>query len=467
MNQKILWIPLTILTSYLDIDSLKNLSFSHEYFLKYAYSMKNIEMKITTEKEGSDLIKIFKNIKLCYKVRYDQKVTDALLDNITSIDISSIYLIDRTILMKLPNLHKLTTCYQNHITNADITHLRKLKKLETRSYNITDSGISILTNLEELNISNNLTITGNCFSQLPKLTKLNIKSTAKICDHHISNLTNLKSLNLSKNDNITDLAIHNLLNLTELNISSTYRIKGNNLSVLTNLKNLYCGDHNVENYNIKNLLSLTSLNCVFSNLPSEQYSSLTNLESLFVLGGKYINKSLIHLINLTTLSVSNSASNDLTLGSLTNLKQLSFSHYYDKTQNITSQINNILTKLTNLTLLNIPNNQDITDDAIINLTRLNILDVSRTKQITNRSIEKLLNLAHLDLERTERVTDEAISKLTKLTFLNVKQNNKITIDSIKNLSRLNWLGTDDKDIFKGRRDITVIRTSEDEIDDDS
>lgn len=137
----------------------------------------------------------------------------------------------------------LTNLTELHINNRKITTLNDLVHLRTLSIsccNIDESGIKLLTNLVELDISGNNMMAN--INHLINLQALYIKVydmfPCRINNYGISGLTNLIHLNVNGNNNITD--INNLINLRILYANGNSGIDNNGIASLTNLTSLYC-----------------------------------------------------------------------------------------------------------------------------------------------------------------------------------------------------------------------------------
>jgi len=193
---------------------------------------------------------------------------------------------------KLTNLTKLNVGCNKNIT--DINNLLNLRILSATSFpliinrqqrniaecGITNDGFSRLTNLTELNINNNKTITN--INSLINLQILNAGGTSTIGDDGISKLTNLTKLNINNNREIKN--INAFLNLRTLDVSERCGVDDEGLSQLTNVTDL----------NVKNNFKITDVN------------HMINLQILNISGGYKINdKGISSLVNLTELKIDN------------------------------------------------------------------------------------------------------------------------------------------------------------------
>ena len=99
---------------------------------------------------------------------------------------------------------------------------------------ITDAGLSKLVDLVKLNISQNEIITGEAFKFLSKLKTLQMERCKNITSEQINlYLTNLTNLDISNNNKITDLALKNLSKLCCLKLSGNCQITDAGIENLT------------------------------------------------------------------------------------------------------------------------------------------------------------------------------------------------------------------------------------------
>lgn len=294
------------------------------------------------------------------------------------------------IIKQLPNLTDLTSCNPNTITDDGIQNLTKLKSLLIPK-NITDNGLVRLTNLENLNIKHNLLVT----------------------DKSLSKLTKLKSLTIGCNRNITDSSVSRLEKLTYLHIRHNFMIK-DGLWYMLDLKTLImkgeCNNFNTTS--LKTLKNLTTLDLSAAD---------------FIIG----DQDIMFLYKLTTLMIVDTGFiSDKSLKNLFRLEKLCViadPSYSKEEQNYDD--GNIsdasISKLPNLTYLNIEQSQKITSKSIGKLTKLQHLTLGNAQRITNASINKLVNLEYLHLTEADKIGDLAFKNLTKLKNLSIIGNNKV------------------------------------------
>lgn len=96
----------------------------------------------------------------------------------------------------------------------------------------TSKELALLTNLESLNLQNNVTIEGWVLGQLTNLTSLNISKNKTIKDEDITHLINLTSLNLWYNDNITSKCVRLMTKLRSIDLSHNETIDNETLTRL-------------------------------------------------------------------------------------------------------------------------------------------------------------------------------------------------------------------------------------------
>ena len=92
--------------------------------------------------------------------------------------------------------------------------------------------------------------------------------------------------------------------------------------------------------------------------------------------------------------------------------------------------------LTNLTHIDLSDNENITDEGIKHLTNLIYLYLVCNTNITDEGIKPLINLTYLYLFWNENITDVGIKPLINLTSLRLEMNEKITYEGIKHLTKL-------------------------------
>lgn len=327
---------------------------------------------------------------------------------------------------KLLNLTQLSTAdYSCCIGN--INCLTKLKSLKVGEENIiTYSGLTGLTNLEKLTIPF-INKNFDFLNKFEKLIYLNIDIKLKYVNLlPLTNLQNLRVYNfgsallpisltkllLYSGENITDL--NYLTNLKTLLIYDSESINNDSISNLTNLNTLSI-DQTENITNINNLINLTSLDIENINIDSKGFSALTNLTELMYLNTPNT-ANLNSLTNLMSLNISNSCVIDECISSLTKLKIL-------KANEKCVITNKCFNQFTNLEFLSIIDNTNMTDmNMLISLKTL-IAHVSDglTSKITKHGLSKLTNLTNLDVSNNYSIRNvEHLISLRKLNGYKIR-----------------------------------------------
>lgn len=191
----------------------------------------------------------------------------------------------------LTNLTKLHTG-RNKI---DINHLTSLLNLSISYYSIY-SDIKSLTNLTKLSMHSDTICNINHFVNLRTL-HIKYSHGCLVTNTSISSLTNLTELDIARTTTITN--INSLINLRILDISCSI-MDNNGISLLTNLVNLDCWS-NTHITDINTLTGLQILNAGYEcGLDNNGISSLTNLVHLDILYNTHIT-DVNHLLNLKAL----------------------------------------------------------------------------------------------------------------------------------------------------------------------
>lgn len=139
------------------------------------------------------------------------------------------------------------------------------------------------------------------------------------------------------------------------------------------------------------------------------------------------------LTNLTILDISdNDKITDKSLKFLTNLRSLHASNNIKITDNSVKF-------LTNLTFINLGMDSKITDKSIKLLKNLTSINLEINKNITNNSLINLTNIVSLNLYGNKLITDNLLKTLTNISYLNLEFNDKITDNSLKLLTNMTYL----------------------------
>lgn len=143
---------------------------------------------------------------------------------------------------------------------------------------VTDlSGLELLVNLTEFDLTQNKTIDISPLASITSLTRLNLTQNDIIDISALAPLTNLTFLWIQDNDVIDISALASLTNLTELNLQKNQIVDISALATLTNLTTL-----NLTSNNISDLSPLASL----TNLTLIEFSKneITDLSPLLDIG---------------------------------------------------------------------------------------------------------------------------------------------------------------------------------------
>lgn len=306
----------------------------------------------------------------------------------------------------------------NHLVNLKILNIEDCDK-------INNNGISLLTNLIELNVNNNRQITD--INHLVKLRILHAWGVSGISDISISTLTNLAELNAENNNKI--IHITHLINLLILTVAGHCGITGSEIMGLTNLIGLNANSNiTITDVNHLTKLQILKADCTYGKcgINNIGISSLTNLTKLSVNNNSTIT-SINHLTKLQILYASgncgisdgNTSSqwNRINLNAMyTNLSvggNIALDDIYPN-MNAEHIYTDGIKSLTNLTKLNVKNNMKITDIAhLINLRTL--IASGDDCRIGNHSIKSLTGLTELNADFNKKITN--VNHLVNLRIL--------------------------------------------------
>ncbi len=131
------------------------------------------------------------------------------------------------------------------------------------------------------------------------------------------------------------------------------------------------------------------------------------LTDVFLLSGR------LPRIDTLVLQGMNARATGTGVASLVHLTTLDISH------GNTSIASAALRRLTNLTSLDLYDNQYISDTGIAGLVKLTTLRIRHATRVSDAGIAGLVNLTTLDASHNERITDAGIVGLVNLTSLNI------------------------------------------------
>jgi|GEM_PF-1452108 len=216
----------------------------------------------------------------------------------TSVSVNDLGIVTMEGIQHFVNLTSLQ-CYNNQITELDVSNLTKLTLLYCNGNQISALDVSNLINLTNLRCQINQ-ISELEVSNLTNLTTLQCHNN-QISELDVSNLTNLTTFYCFGNQ-ISELDVSNLTNLTDLRCYSN-QISELDISKLTSLATLYCHNNQISELDVSKLINLTSLYCYNNQISELDVSYLTNLTSLQCYINQISELDLSRLDNLTNLQV--------------------------------------------------------------------------------------------------------------------------------------------------------------------
>lgn len=169
---------------------------------------------------------------------YGDRENVPTLTNLVSLKIHS-KIFTNTQLSKMTNLQSLSLLYTDIFTDDSLFSLVKLTSLNAGNNQFTSKSISRLHKLKELKLHGNSSISNNDLKGLIQLKTLHLIHDYKnIADDGIRQLTNLTELDLSFNDTITNKGICHLTHLKKLSLRRTAHVNDKGIAKLTNLTHL-------------------------------------------------------------------------------------------------------------------------------------------------------------------------------------------------------------------------------------
>lgn len=273
----------------------------------------------------------------------------------------------------------------------------------------------------------------------------------ELIDHIIYFTTNsvsdLSLVNKYFNDNVKKIRIisnkdypkmkneylQSLPNLTELYLPGGYVINYQGIRYLKNLKilDLTCTrspDERITDSDLSKITSLTHLGLSYNRIITDEgISGLTNLTFLDLAGTTISDRGIMNLNKLEFIRLSGNTM--VTNDGLARLSSLTDLNLYS---NDKITFNESMYRLKKLTL---GYNFIILDDELSKLTNLEILDLEFNKIITDKGVSNLVNLK--DLFVNDLITNEGISNLTNLRSLALG-NNTIISNIDKNIRVTKW-----------------------------
>ena len=349
----------------------------------------------------------------------DDRIDGSPLKNLNRLEnlyMNRVQFKDFTFLQSVKNLKKLVAPISN-VSTMDVAKNFALEYLEIQSADL--SGLSDLTNLKHLDISDSEASNLEPLSKLVNLTELYASSNNIEDITPIARLPKLVRLILDDN-NIESLPVLQLPNLISMSLSNNLLTDIQPLASLTSLKELYIEGNDITDFTPLEKLSLEEL---IKFEEGDRSTSLIKDEELEYAVRKAINKP----------------TGNLTEADLEKLKELTI---------VQDDINSLegLQYATNLTSLSLVSTPLSDVSPIRNLTQLVSLDLSYNKIKDLEPLSQLVNLEELNLGQNRIEQIDALANLTKLKNLTLSNNNISKIDSLANLKKLETLSLDQNQI---------------------
>ncbi|WP_445453013.1 DUF7619 domain-containing protein [Flavobacterium sp. 25HG05S-40] len=190
------------------------------------------------------------------------------------------------------------SCYNNHVSNLDLSVLPNLKYGNCGYNQLTSLNISGLNNLESLDCSINQLIALDA-SNFPVLKYLNCVGN-QLTTLNLTNTPLLDNLNCGSN-HLSNYDFNALTSLTNLGCTNN-QISDLNVSNLVNLQVLSCGVNQLTSLDVSHCIHLSSLYCGSNHISSLDTNALTELSfidctnnqmtSLFIKNGRNQNLNM-------------------------------------------------------------------------------------------------------------------------------------------------------------------------------
>ena len=355
-----------------------------------------------------------------FDATWKPEINEEILDNLTNIKTFVLSFKQQPILpflKKMTNLTDLSLWRTGGIrlTN-ELSCLKNLTRLDLCDSKVTNSDISILTNLKILVSNGNPHITTDVLTSLIGITDLEMDNQAKerycLTNYTISSL---ESLRIIKDTNYSpEIKISHFINLRQLILVAVNDFQG--IEKLTKLETLVIKQ---PMHCMMGLSQLTNLKCLmFENMMHQNRiydyhdimgTTLTSLTQLHLDSIIIGNDTLSRMTKLKILRLNNNGQLlDTSISQLTNLQSL----------HLTSSSPLSFTTLLRLQSLTSLNNSqiDFVETSITRLTSLRNLYFSMTK---NFDMDLLLNLPYLDIVSLASTLDRnEVEKITKKFWKN-------------------------------------------------
>lgn len=327
--------------------------------------------------------------------------------NLTKLDISQFQ--SRVEIDELTNL----TFYSgNYFTkDEDLLKLPKLIGLSGREMRITNNSLAKLTKLEELSLGplcfHDRHFSVDVFQELTNLKKLCLEDAHQELFDRLGeiglftkNMVNLTSLEFGGNLTIAATMFPNIPNLKKLHVNLFTSDTNGHFSCLVNLEQISIGGYCRYEFNGDDLKSLSKLDTILFN------------------GEGYLYRELLKLTTLTHLSISSELT---TVGDFSEISRLSGVKILEFGV-IRCPCDSVLSKLENLTHLNLIGNRTASDRCLLKLTNLTRLDFALGANFSRNALNQLPKLCKFGvpkvdyayLERKLRSLDRPDIKLFKI-----------------------------------------------------
>lgn len=336
-----------------------------------------------------------------------------------------------------------TTITKNHMAQVKKLNLDGLISNDVTSIN----GLKWLTNLEELDLSNNGIDNIDFASGAKNLKKLNVNNNNISTLEKLKQHTNIEYLNIS-NNLINDLDyVHRFTKLKYLDISSNSISDITNVGNLINLESLFLNNNKLSVFKdalsaLNNLKELGLGNCglTFTDIKSIGFIDKNNITYLDLSGTNVNLNNVVEFRNLSTLILKNSnlAGADISkLNDLPKLEYLDISNNSLNTSNLCTSNNGILkfkldaTSLRSLYTLCLGLNEFSELPDLSSFVYLNTLDLTNSYNLKSLDSLGKLNIKELILDECNSINidDDGTKYLNALSKENLPNLEKLSIAS--------------------------------------
>ncbi|AYV82619.1 MAG: hypothetical protein Hyperionvirus1_198 [Hyperionvirus sp.] len=425
-------IPVEAICEYLNIDDMVTLRRTHHFFYeKYCQRGRpviHLSFHDYQQSVYSNLVRQFPKAKLVVPQYRNE-------------------LLVHTFAAKYANFISIDLSYVNYIRN-NISTFTNLTYLCLYRCNAITTELANLTQLEELNLSDNCRVLGLSLQKLTRLRKLHLDNNLMINDYDIVSLP-IRSLSLRNNRVITPYILGEL-NLTQLHICKN--------SVLS-----------------KDMSKCTTLIDLELDAWADYIKEMTHLRKLTIYNIQ-ASVTIPPLVLLETLIVKNRSRGIIDFGLCKNLLHLEVTDYFHRIE---------LSGVTNLTYLYVGEQErqesfNLDVSLLKNLKKLIIdtdnydrnLDIACLRSLIsleiNRGVLNSLvaneNLRSLAIKMYPRVDDVSLGALTNLKYLYLWRLGGISVSCFKKLHNLflveiDYYERDERILFLEKRDVIVRHLS--------